>query len=1399
LTVKQTIAPRTASRLRELRNEHIKTWFDLGLFIDRIREHPPSTKFSGDQNTFKGHIETGGVGMISFYFAIDGITMEANKYTRALKNIFPNTKIHYIAGEILPEAMEFIDTPLTKEIKQMDGFDNWPLYGQFFKEKMQRGSDSYNQLIKEFWEDVLVITEKLGAYIEEQNINLLYIINVCSNPGNVSLALAVVLISEYLGIPVINNNHDFYWEGGNRKVDIANGFKKGPRDFFFTNSDVGEFFSIIEVLFPWERKSWMTININSIQHNKSIHNFGHNPVNVMQIGTAIDYKSHLNISKRTMIGAFKQVAAIFANKKDSITLHSVSRNLESDRSLLPILLGYKTTAHFDFVKNNIVFLQPTRVISRKSIELNFNLISKLLQEEKFRSKLIDNPDLKISLIVTGPIPHGQQDYFRQLLADFNIFLESVPKEFQMRIVLGFLFSEFDKDEFKSRYKVPVDMGKLYQIASLILLPSQTEGRGLPILEAAASGTPIYCRQYEPREVYEEVIGTHLDENNRLRVLEFKGQKLSRTLINKIIDQIFYPQNNLDDVTHNLIVIKNRYSYDSLEVNMSAILKNLLFQLNAIEANEEGGLMKKMFSRYNRGINYRNADLAAIMNLNTRHYLPGYGRLAFMIYLKSLIDPSFFRVEEQLIKGRVLHYAVELHRTLNEDNEETGIVVKRFYNLIEAIFHYQNGEYKLRHDHSMAYRHRNKKRFAYMECTYQELIGLVNMIYYETLHPVNNEKLVVTPRFFTDWQLALHQLTNSESLGIDNRNRLTKRLKENVPKGYFPGEYIKHEMEYFILQPFRSRLNLSIEEELTEKLLIDNKDSLEHSYIFERAPLSGAWFSDSYITKYVKGDHEPELSLLYKHGLVEIVKTKQWCNGVHFPQMGSKGLKVLRQIKEQGGFIIANGEHAAMMTDIINIDHFHIGKAGDPLTAKIMGIPVGSGFIQFVPAGVRTTLAYPTPIQTSKDFDKALSSPLFIRLAKKFGESELFNIISKDAAHNGTPIVKLLASLEETEKKTKKNTDVQAQFIGGIYEDGLPWSGVIAETDTKNIKWSFKAYMAKEGPLNVPDLLEEFYKEFKVANTAQLAWNGGYILNPELVGKLGLAETYIGSPLGLLILDGQVKCPPLFNKPAFIIYKNGTIDISRVNCKNGFIIENDHSPLVFSAEGYNVTLKGKPSFYDLYHKEELSVGGGNVIIRLAGTTVKEIIKTRKSQFMEIIPVGITLTIPENMFSDEVFQLEKSLELKMIEITSSKVKWKNIAYAIEAGPLLLNNGKKVIEMEMEGWKTKNSINTQAARLDFEDMRGPKIAVGIDQIGRLKVLAVNGRLRESVGATHLDMANILSNMGMKKAMGFDPGGSSTLYVNGEVINISPYNKAYEKDIYSLPPEPRFVSNILLGSVNK
>ena len=231
---------------------------------------------------------------------------------------------------------------------------------------------------------------------------------------------------------------------------------------------------------------------------------------------------------------------------------------------------------------------------------------------------------------------------------------------------------------------------------------------------------------------------------------------------------------------------------------------------------------------------------------------------------------------------------------------------------------------------------------------------------------------------------------------------------------------------------------------------------------------------------------------------------------------------------------------------------------------------------------------------------------------------------------------------------------------------------------------------------------------------------------------------------------------------------------------------------FPQNQYNTKVKNNEfSYYDLMCEFEEIESQGNVIVRLAGNTIKEIINTDKNQKINLIPVGLTLVIPKNNFPNE-WKVGDELDIKINGL-------ENIDYAVEAGPLLISDGKVNLKMKAEGWKTKNSIRTQAARLDYTDMRGPKIAAGIDHNNNLIVLTINGRIRESVGATHIDMATILKKFEIKQAMGFDPGGSSTLVVEGKTLNISPYNSKYEENIYSLPPEPRAVSNVIMGYIKE
>ncbi len=1378
--------------LSKLNAETINTWFDLGLLLDRLKEERdlPPIQLNGSFDDFKEELRCGGIGLLTFHYMVDGVTVEAEKYASLLKRNIPGVHVHFISGKIHYKTAPFIHKEhRQKEIPELAGFDDWALYRDFYFTKLERGSGAYNELIVKLWNQTLVIVEKLGRYIEEEGIKLLYAINVCSNPGNVAYALAVVLLSEFLKIPVINNNHDFYWEGGMGKADREKeGSKPGPRDFFYTNCHLGEFFSVLEVLYPWQSRSWIQVNINRGQSEHLIRQKGHNPANVMEIGTAVDTTHYTKNDKRKNINTFLQLENALSRYQRKLVSYSaedaLERGLVGQDEPRPILIGAKTLAVNRFISENIILLQPTRIISRKRIETSFNLLLKMFQDEALVLRFKNTSQLKMTLLITGPIAAGHHGYYLKLIEKFGALLNEAAPELKERIYLALLFGELDRATFKERFNQPAGIAELYNISSLVLLPSKTEGRGLPIIEATACGTPIFCRRYEPETVYSEVIGEHLEERDRLKVLEFKGKRISDGMVKRIIDRVFFPHRYTDEVRHNQRVVHKRYSLDALNNNIYQIIGRVFDQLRGQEKTLR--IVKENLGDYQEMVNSTNEHLEALLDTRYRQYLAGYSKLSFMFMLKSLIDPSYFRVEQQRVKGMAFHFSGAIISNDPESGFVPAKIIHQFYNAVETLFEHREGESSIQHDHSMSYRHRNRYRYPYQNFTFQELTGLINLLYIGIVQPTPLNKVDLSPQFFTDWNLALLQLTGSPILAIDDRKRLIERLRMNLPIAYFPGAYIMYELEFFALQSIRARMRLPLEEVITREMLEDEDVQVQAVYIFAQEKNLGKQLNKDEITDYILHGASEELKLLYEFKLIQIVRTKQVCVGIHFPQLGKSALKVLRSIREQNGYILTNRSNASMMTDMVDMDRFHIGKVPNEFTAHSMGIPVNSGYIQFVPAGVRATLAYPSPIQTAKDFDRVMKSDLYRRVVKKLGEKMVFAAIRKDASLRGSPVKHVLETLEMGERS---QSPVSYEYLSGIYEDGMPYNGVIATLNHQEEKWDFAAVTSQKKPQTV----QRFVKDFKKSTgmEAQIAWNGGYILNPELVGKLGLPESYVGSPLGLLISDGALISAPLFNKPALLVYQDGSIEIKRVNSGGGLSVTWRNSSFQLDEDAYNGKNIGEGSaYYDLLHDLEEIKGHGLTVIRLSGNRVREIVRTRPGDRVRVIPAGLTLAlkpelVPEGAKAGDVL----SLTLKGFQ---------EIRHAVEAGPLLLEGGQINIDMEEEGWLTEHSIRTQAARLDYTEMRGPKIAVGLNTKNQLAVLAINGRIRESVGATHEDMAGILKQFGMENAMGFDPGGSSTLVV-GKTLNISPYNSAFESDVYALPPEARAVSNAFIGFIKK
>ena len=184
-----------------------------------------------------------GVAFVTFAYDIDGVSMEIAKYGECLRALFAerghDLPIHCIGGTFRDKADHVLPPDWKRcELVGADGWAKWNggrWFERLFERDLEEGSEEAIDVAREIWRQAGTLAGRICDYADTEGIGLLFPVNVNSNPGNVATALATVLASETSGCPVINNNHDFYWEGGRPPSERASGDPPGPRDHFFRN------------------------------------------------------------------------------------------------------------------------------------------------------------------------------------------------------------------------------------------------------------------------------------------------------------------------------------------------------------------------------------------------------------------------------------------------------------------------------------------------------------------------------------------------------------------------------------------------------------------------------------------------------------------------------------------------------------------------------------------------------------------------------------------------------------------------------------------------------------------------------------------------------------------------------------------------------------------------------------------------------------------------------------------------------------------------------------------------------------------------------------------------------------------------------------------------------------
>jgi glycosyltransferase involved in cell wall biosynthesis len=320
----------------------------------------------------------------------------------------------------------------------------------------------------------------LYEFTRQFDIEILIVENASCIPMNVPLGLAITTFIAETGFPTIAHHHDFYWE----------------RDRFSVNA-IGDFLSMA---FP--------PNLPSIQH------------------VTINSEAQRSLSHRCGCSS-TLVPNVLDFEHPSDPDDEYSSDFRRDLGL---------------ADDDVIFLQPTRVVPRKGIEHAVNLIAALR-----------NP--KCKLIITHESGDEGNEYMNELQDMAN--LQGVDLRFVSHWVGD---ARQENDQGEKRY----DLRDAYARADFITYPSLYEGFGNALIEAFYFRKPVLVNRYS-------IFVTDIEPKG-FRVITMNGY-LNREVVAHVRRVLEEPVYREEMVRHNFELGKAFFSYAVLRRKLRTLVTN----------------------------------------------------------------------------------------------------------------------------------------------------------------------------------------------------------------------------------------------------------------------------------------------------------------------------------------------------------------------------------------------------------------------------------------------------------------------------------------------------------------------------------------------------------------------------------------------------------------------------------------------------------------------------------------------------------------------------------------------------------------------------------------------------------------------------------------------------------
>ena len=326
------------------------------------------------------------------------------------------------------------------------------------------------------------IASRLKLFIDMYQLDLLVVENALAIPMHIPLGLALTDVIAETGIPTIAHHHDFYWER-NRYLPL-NGSK-----------------IYIHRAFPPRLPNIQHVVINSEARHELARRRG---IASTVIPNALDFENPPTVRK-------ERIRAL----RRSIGLN----------------------------QDDIMFLQPTRIVERKGIESAIKLIKEL-----------NHPQYK--LVVSHEAGDEGFEYAQKITRLAR----------QSGIEIRFIHNMVD-DPFAPRQnsKDRFSLWEVYQAADFVTYPSLYEGFGNAVLEAIYFKKPLLINRYK---IFKEDI-----EPRGFDLIKMDGI-LSAEVITDIQNIIRNKARREKMVAANYRLAREHYSYAALRRQFATLISNL---------------------------------------------------------------------------------------------------------------------------------------------------------------------------------------------------------------------------------------------------------------------------------------------------------------------------------------------------------------------------------------------------------------------------------------------------------------------------------------------------------------------------------------------------------------------------------------------------------------------------------------------------------------------------------------------------------------------------------------------------------------------------------------------------------------------------------------------------------